>query len=65
MLVDQAENPQCRANLNGFAYLNGGVDKEEFGKPACGFNSTLIGVYKSNMLAHVFDCFWVLENGMF
>ena len=43
-------NLRSRAYLNRFEYLNGGVDREEFATSACALNSTLIGVYKRNVL---------------
>ena len=43
-------NLRSRAYLNRFAYLNGGVDREEFATSACALNSTLIGMYKRNVL---------------
>ena len=38
------------AYLNEIAYLNEGVDREEFGTSACALNSTLIEMYKRNVL---------------
>ena len=43
-------NLRSRAYLHRFAYLNGGLDREEFATSACVLNSTLIGMYKRNVL---------------
>ena len=51
VLSDRIEvNLRSRAYLNRFAYLNEGVDREEFATSACALNSTLVGMYKRNVL---------------
>ena len=43
-------NLRSRAYLHRFAYLNEGVDREEFATSACALSSTLVGMYKRNAL---------------
>ena len=70
-------NLRSRAYLYRFAYLNRGVDREEFATSACALNSTLIGMCKRNVLGSMrthfdtseficaYDSFWVLAYAKF
>ena len=50
-LSDRIEvNLRSRAYLHWFAYLNEGVDREEFATSACALSSTLVGMCKRNVL---------------
>ena len=43
-------NLRSRAYSHRFAYLNRGVDREEFATSACALSSTLVGMCKRNVL---------------